>query len=327
MNDKLNEFEINKIFGSVSKFYEKIAIILYKYITQELPIWLSREKEYAQDFIPFGMFFGLLLTGMEKLNDPTNKKRQLLDSLYHDISLNDMTVESSYRYTLEGIGRDAKIYDKDTLFIEHIREVAEGLVISNLSTTEEKKYLIKKFICNNDDELFTHFSVFLTKFYSLINISEIQRKVLKTPSYLRYLLSNFNPDIKQERFNFIELLSIKMRELIPQEHKDRIKIFIKIVEELSDNQLQKLFKWFSGLNYSPNVISIHFIPDYNARFAKGLFKAHLCSNGIDIPLYNFDDPLDDNKIQTGTSISYEEKQVLIKNKLKQILLNILETDI
>ena len=192
MNDKLDESEINKIFGSVNIFYENIAIMLYKYITQDLPIWLSSERGFAKDFIPFGKFFGLLLTGIEKINDVTSSKRKVLDSIYHDINLNDETIEFSYRYNSDGDRLDDAIYDKDTLFIESLKDSTDELEITNLLSLEEKNYLIKKFICNENDRQFELFSIFLGKFYSLINNDNIERSSTNAPSYVRYLLSNFN---------------------------------------------------------------------------------------------------------------------------------------
>ena len=114
-------------------------------------------------------------------------------------------------------------------------------------------------------------------------------------------------------------MKLKLNNL-PEEYKiNRLNIFIKIVEELDDKQLNKLFKWFAGIDYSPNVISINFIDD-STSFKRDMFRAHLCSNGIDIPLYNFDDPLDDNKIIGYTGLTEDDRNEQIKLKLKTILL-------
>ena len=347
MNDKLDKIKINSIFASTENFYEKIAILFYKYLTQDLPIWLPEggepQRQFARDYIPFGKLFGLFLSGIETRYVNSLSNKLILDAIYHDNSINEDTINMIYRYKLDGTGIDESITQKDDIYMEWLKvqylnninkldiptSPSAVIGIKDVITPDAKKYLIMKYICNNNDNNFRLFDIFINKFHSLsrINDGRLDQYELTSNINLNEFLQIFDSDIKQERFNFIELLKLKLNNFQDEEYKiNRLNIFIKIVEELDDKQLNKLFKWFAGIDYSPNVISINFIDD-SSSFKRGLFKSHLCSNGIDIPLYNFDDPLDDIRIIGYTGLSKDDRNEQIKLKLKTILLNILETDI
>jgi hypothetical protein len=331
MNDKLDKIKINSIFASTENFYEKIAILFYKYLTQDLPIWLAEDgqpqRQFARDYIPFGKLFGLFLSGIETRYANSFSNKLILDAIYHDNSINEDTIEEMYRYKPDFSRIDPNITQKNAIYMEWLKyqldiPTSTPAIIDGI-TSDVKQDLIMKYICNNDDYSLRLFNIFINKYQSL---SRINAGLITSNINLNEFLQIFDSDIKQERFNFIELLKLKLNNFQEEYKINRLNIFIKIVEELDDKQLNKLFKWFAGIDYSPNVISINFIDD-SSSFKRGMFRAHLCSNGIDIPLYNFDDPLDDNKIIGYTGLSEDDRNEQIKLKLKTILLNILETDI
>ena len=112
--------------------------------------------------------------------------------------------------------------------------------------------------------------------------------------------------INKEKIKLLKLLE-KEKAKFTDIKLNRLNIFIDIVKELEDEKLKDLLDFFTGLKCAPNNIYIEFT-SYSS-----LFKGHLCSNGLEIPL-------------TSDYKKTPIEQYDTKEKLKEVLLKTLEVN-
>jgi trimeric autotransporter adhesin len=292
INKKLDKDLVKTLFPNVESFYNFVGSIFGKYITQELPVWRGEgEVQYARDYIPIGHFLLLLILKKEsKLSRNT-----IYEAIMKDHGKNKVKIiEDLYTYNKYGIEGNSEVSTLPSPSQEEMVKTLESLRMKNFIE------LCCYFYINKMDEM-----SFLRNFLDGA-IYMINQDTDITPEQLIQAALECQIDIEKNKLvNLLE--KEKENTKFTSEELNRLNIFIDIVKDLEDEKLKDLLDFFTGLKCAPNNIYIEF-NKYNS-----LFKGHLCSNGLEIPLTS--------GYQSNPEIQYDTKK-----KLKEVLLETLEVN-
>ena len=322
-NQNLDETEIEKIFGAVDDYYKAVGLMLGKYITQDLDRWKSTERQYANDYIPIGKFFSLLI-----LKGATNiTKKQAKEAIGWDKS-NKEYIEDALKLELEDNDSDPSL-DK---VLAVSSTPASGTIQNSASEKElqymlssSDKFVIKSFLALNDEDtlneqmankLIKHFYCGTTKkaVHILSFLEGIHEMVtIENTVTEGQLLKEFQCIHEEEKEKFIDLLNNQIIEKnlnqIGKIGKESVKQFIEIVKDMDKDKLIKLFNFVSGTSCCPSNVDVGF------NSSNIYFTSHTCSNGLDFP----DSDIFYEKYLNASSAPASRKNNILKKSLEEAL--------